>query len=331
MYLSVCACAAGTHSSGLRFQNLSGYAAFRAATDDRLISRELMWASFLRTAHTLVIGPRQLRTFYRPNAPYVLCVIDHPEVSLDISNANFELNVGGALRKHLRWQPAQARILDDGNLIHMLASDWMDADHPKLTVLPIGFPGRSIHANVVRGKLGYEALLNTLPQTFPPNEKRQMKILSTAHFATRKGKPLASGSKLNHTRLAMISALKNKAFVHFHGRRLSFADSLRLHSNFSFALCPEGNGMDTHRFYETLAAGVIPIVQRNSLSQPLYERHFKAVLVVDQWSDITVDLLARMRPRLAPLLTHAPLRMRYWINHVDAVLQRNGLASSFER
>lgn len=32
--------------------------------------------------------------------------------------------------------------------------------------------------------------------------------------------------------------------------------------NYKFVICPEGNGIDTHRLYETLIAGCIPIVER---------------------------------------------------------------------
>lgn len=36
-------------------------------------------------------------------------------------------------------------------------------------------------------------------------------------------------------------------------------------SNSKFVLCPRGKGIDTHRFYETVLMGAIPIVETSSL------------------------------------------------------------------
>jgi len=50
-------------------------------------------------------------------------------------------------------------------------------------------------------------------------------------------------------------------------------------------LCPDGNGVDTHRFYETLTLGRIPIVFNTSLHKNLYYK-FPCVLIED------IDILA---------------------------------------
>jgi hypothetical protein len=49
-----------------------------------------------------------------------------------------------------------------------------------------------------------------------------------------------------------------------------------------FVLCPEGTGMDTHRLYEALLCGAIPVVVRNPLT-PLYEK--LPVCLLNQWTD----------------------------------------------
>ena len=55
-----------------------------------------------------------------------------------------------------------------------------------------------------------------------------------------------------------------------------------------YVLCPQGNGIDTYRFWETLYLGSIPIVR----DCPLV-RYFSGLpmLVINQWSDITPGLL----------------------------------------
>lgn len=69
-------------------------------------------------------------------------------------------------------------------------------------------------------------------------------------------------------------------------RYQDFLDELRDHK---FVACPPGHGMDTHRIWETLYMKRIPIIKRH----PYFERLLKdfPVLFVDEWSDITKELL----------------------------------------
>jgi len=49
-----------------------------------------------------------------------------------------------------------------------------------------------------------------------------------------------------------------------------------------FVLCPEGTGIDTHRFYEAVFCGATPVVLRNSLSD-FYSLY--PVKIVENWKD----------------------------------------------
>ena len=57
-----------------------------------------------------------------------------------------------------------------------------------------------------------------------------------------------------------------------------------------YALCPRGCGLDTHRFYECIYLGCIPIVVR---THTVFDRLYDAFpcLVVERWADITEVLL----------------------------------------
>lgn len=68
------------------------------------------------------------------------------------------------------------------------------------------------------------------------------------------------------------------------GRR-TFLQELRNHT---FVLCPRGNGLDTHRLWETLYMGSIPIVKRHI---GLEEFSDLPILFIDDWSDVTEELL----------------------------------------
>jgi hypothetical protein len=58
--------------------------------------------------------------------------------------------------------------------------------------------------------------------------------------------------------------------------------------DYAFVLSPFGNGMDCHRTWEALLCGCIPIV-RSSVFDELFEG--LPVLIVKNWSDVSLDLL----------------------------------------
>ncbi len=59
-------------------------------------------------------------------------------------------------------------------------------------------------------------------------------------------------------------------------------------SKYSFIACPRGNGTDTHRFWETLYRGSIPIVKRSAWSTSL-RKHGFPFIEVESWSLHEID------------------------------------------
>ena len=57
-----------------------------------------------------------------------------------------------------------------------------------------------------------------------------------------------------------------------------------------YAICPEGNGIDTYRFWECLYLKVIPICKRNILVEH-FAKDFPVVLL-DDWADLDLNQLA---------------------------------------
>ena len=53
-----------------------------------------------------------------------------------------------------------------------------------------------------------------------------------------------------------------------------------------FVVCPEGNGIDTHRMWEALYLRTIPIIKRNKIS--IFIKKAKLpVLILNKWSDLS--------------------------------------------
>jgi hypothetical protein len=90
--------------------------------------------------------------------------------------------------------------------------------------------------------------------------------------------------------------------------------------NHAFVLCPEGNGMDTHRTWETLYMGTIPIEKRN-LNNRFYQD--LPICFVDDWEEITEVFLLLEYRRIQNLgWNMKKLTFEYWRNKI-----RNGLDS----
>ena len=63
--------------------------------------------------------------------------------------------------------------------------------------------------------------------------------------------------------------------------RINYLENLRSHG---LVLCPEGNGVDTHRFWETLYMGGLPVVTANKGMSFFYDN--LPVLQVDTWEQL---------------------------------------------
>ena len=64
---------------------------------------------------------------------------------------------------------------------------------------------------------------------------------------------------------------------------------LKCLSSYKFAICPEGNGIDTHRFHECLYLKTIPICLHNHVTY--YYSKIYPVVLLDKWDDLDVLVL----------------------------------------
>jgi hypothetical protein len=114
--------------------------------------------------------------------------------------------------------------------------------------------------------------------------------------------------------------------------RKKFLTNIR---NSKFVLCPRGNGIDTHRLWETLYLGSIPIVKRH-----LALENFKElpILWIDEWNTITEDFLSAEYERIMGLEWNlVKLKFEYWAEKINNsykkqkyafVLSHNGLGDN---
>jgi hypothetical protein len=86
--------------------------------------------------------------------------------------------------------------------------------------------------------------------------------------------------------------------------------------NYAFVLSPAGGGLDCHRTWEALILGCIPIVRRfNVPHEKIYED--LPVLIVDNWSDITKELLSNTIENFKnKTFKYEKLTLKYWVDKI---------------
>lgn len=71
--------------------------------------------------------------------------------------------------------------------------------------------------------------------------------------------------------------------------KLNYADFVSEINKHYFMLCPIGNGLDSHRLWEALHLGCIPITRR--ITNYIQYEDKLPILFLDKWTDVTKELL----------------------------------------
>jgi hypothetical protein len=164
-------------------------------------------------------------------------------------------------------------FLDDPNVSLCIAENWYDNAHHKLFIWPIGLESKMCKDKELT-KMFTQTAINHNP------DKNGL-VLSNSHLVTY---PIpASGYR--DDRGEMIESLQYSSNIDFWPKGKPQKQTLTETPLYTYSLCPEGNGLDTHRFYETYAMGVHPIVRKGPLT-PLHTQ-FPNTIVVDDWEEVT--------------------------------------------
>ena len=111
--------------------------------------------------------------------------------------------------------------------------------------------------------------------------------------------------------------------------RVSYDEYIRVLKTCEFAICPEGNGIDTHRFWECLYAKTIPICIRNPLVE--YYSHFFPIILLDSWSDFDmISLTTRYKYDQYTWYNASLLTMDYYEKQINQVSTKYFLSFASE-
>lgn len=93
----------------------------------------------------------------------------------------------------------------------------------------------------------------------------------------------------------------------------------RLHSwkkqtEYAFVACPHGNGLDTHRFWEALNLGCIPIIKTSGLD-PLFDN--LPVWIVESWDQVSiVNMKNKIEEFRNKTFNYEKLTTNYWFKKI---------------
>jgi len=70
-------------------------------------------------------------------------------------------------------------------------------------------------------------------------------------------------------------------------KNTEYSRYLELLRTFKYAICPEGYGLDTHRFWECVYLDVVPICLKNHITEYFSKQY--PVILLDKWEDLDID------------------------------------------
>lgn len=162
-------------------------------------------------------------------------------------------------------QAHATRLLQNKNISCIYTQNLNISPHDKLKPLPIGIANSMwAHGNIYTWALRLQMPL--------PNKTQLIYFYFDVNTNA-------------HKRQSCFDIVHSKGVAVQPKRPLS--EYIHTLSSFKFAICPEGNGIDTHRFWECLYLKVIPICPRNVVTE-YYSKWFPVVLL-NTWDELNME------------------------------------------
>ncbi len=121
-------------------------------------------------------------------------------------------------------------------------------------------------------------------------------------------------------RRAINDILEKKGIHNFHYSPVLFYKSI---SNSKYVIAPEGNGIDSHRTYEALLAGCVPILEDNPLTREKYRG--LPILYTTDYRDINpATLEAKWTEMLDMSYDYSKLFVSSYTPEIQDEIRRNG-------
>ena len=205
-------------------------------------------------------------------------------------------------------------LLNNTQLIHWFCQN-MTVKHPKITQMPIGLDYHTLTVNPLWGPLSscqeQEKNLMFLNKKSVPFWNRNVHCYANFHFTMN--------TKLGYDRKDAFQNI-NKDLIYYENTPVTRLTTWNRQLKFAFVICPHGGGLDCHRNWEALCLGCIPIVKTSAIDS-LYKD--LPVLIVDDWQNITIDLLNNTMIKFKTMFQNnefnmGKIKLKYWINLINS-------------
>ena len=182
-------------------------------------------------------------------------------------------------------------------------------NHPDLIPIPLGIEN---HEGIVKGK-------RTDHKWFEDNVERlrnkPKKPRIYCNWTSYKGRSNHSQGRIR--REHVLDELKNNSDVKLKVEEgLSFRRYCKSMSDYLFVVCPPGYGIDTHRLWEALYLGCIPVVLKNRI----YRAYNLPIIQVRNFSEVTFAYLKKSLEILEKANT-TKLYMPYWRERIQKAFE----------
>lgn len=161
-------------------------------------------------------------------------------------------------------------ILENEYLQEWFCTNPPNEEHEKIHALPIGF------AEPNRLSSNQNSLKKLRKETKPFEEKANLFFIPWHDQST------------NPQRHEIINKLKKKEFVHMMQGKTSSEPYMKLIGAYRFTICVQGSGNDTHRLYESLLMGCVPITIDCTVKR-LFDEYNLPGYFVKSWDEIDED------------------------------------------
>jgi len=216
-------------------------------------------------------------------------------------------------------------FIENDKIIHWYAQNCIHTIHNKLSQIPIGIAYHHLYneeieedAKKIVSPMKQEELLNNIIQQSNKMKlsfwKRELKCYINFNFTDNYMR-----SRFGYDRYEAITKIP---------KHLSFSEKEEVtrtitwntQVKYTFVVSPFGNGYDCHRTWEALILGCIPIVKTSGLDS-LYDD--LPVLIVQDWSDITEELLINVitvfkKKHEQEEFNYDKLTLHYWMDKVNS-------------
>jgi hypothetical protein len=126
-------------------------------------------------------------------------------------------------------------------------------------------------------------------------------------------------------RQKILNSLKMKEFCYIDNHSDDLNYYLDQISKFKFVACPQGNGIDTHRLWETIYAGSIPIATKHI---SLETTNFLPIIFVENFDKVNLDQLIK-DSQILSTFNFEKLKINYWIDQINLKKVQNNDSYTF--